>query len=310
MDEKKYRLHTAGAGTVSVPARDAERLLALGDGDAALLYLYVLHSGGTLDIPRAAAELRRTEPAVLASARVLGKAGLLSAEEEPLPPAEELPEYTAGDIIARSREDAAFKALVGEAQRVLGHSLSGADLKTLFGIYDRLGMSGEVIMLMINHCAARLKKRYGEGRLPTMHAVEKEAFRWARQEIFTLAQAEDYIAQADRREEEEAGLMRALQITGRAPTPTERKYMEKWLGMGYGAEALAMAYDRTVVSTGKLVWAYMDKIVCSWYDKGLFTPRDIEKGDARRTERRQPAAPAAPEDDDSQRLLEQLRSKG
>ena len=76
----------------------------------------------------------------------------------------------------------------------MGHALSGADMKTLFGIYDRLGMPSEVIMLLINHVADRLRRRYGEGRLPTMHAVQQEAFRWAREEIFTAEQAEEVCA--------------------------------------------------------------------------------------------------------------------
>ena len=48
MDEKKYKLnlHTAA---LSLPAEHAEKLLSLGDGEAALLYLYILRSGGSLD---------------------------------------------------------------------------------------------------------------------------------------------------------------------------------------------------------------------------------------------------------------------
>ena len=303
MDEKKYRLelHT---GALNLPADHADRLLALKDGEAALLYLYILRTGGSLDPDKAAADLGRTRPAVDAAALALERAGVLSAGEAPLPPAEELPEYTVRDIIRLSESDGAFRALVAEAQRVMGHALSGADLKTLFGIYDRLGMSGEVIMLLINHCAARLKKRYGEGRLPTMYAVEKEAFRWARREIVTIQQAESYIAQADRLEQEEAQALRLLGITERAPTASERKYLESWLEMGFGCDALALALDRTVLGTGKLSWAYMNRILLNWQEKGLYTPEEIEKGDTRPTGRkdRRPAAAETPRGDDLDRL--------
>ena len=196
------------------------------------------------------------------------------------------PEYTAGEIARRTRADRAFQGLLSETQRVLGHALSGTDMKTLYGIYDQLAMSPEVIMLLINHCAERLRRRYGEGRLPTLHAIQKEAFRWARLEILTLDRAEEYIASLDRREQEGEKVRAALQLTGRELSPTERKYLESWLSMGYGADALALAYDRTVVGTGKLTWAYMDKIVQSWYKKSLFTPEEIEKGDARPQGRR------------------------
>ena len=94
--------------------------------------------------------------------------------------------------------------------------------------------------------------------------------------------------------EEMEKVRHALSLTGRDLTPTERKYIESWLSMGYGAEALAIAYDRTVVGTGKLAWAYMDKIVKSWYEKKLFTAEQIEKGDSRASSRAKPAAESAP----------------
>ena len=312
MDEKKYYL--SGAGALSLPAADADTLLSLRDGDCALLYLYILRSGGGLDEKLAARDLGRTDEAVRAAAEKLGRAGLLrQGRGRPLPPADELPEYSVRDITARSKEDPSFRALVAEAQRVLGHALSGADLKTLFGIYDRLGMPGEVIMLMINHVAMLLRRRYGEGRLPTMHAVEKEAFRWANREIFTAEQAESFMAEQDRLEQEEARVRQMLQITDRKPTATERKYIDCWLAMGYGCEALEMAYDRTVIRTGKLNWSYMDKIVHSWYEKGFFTPEEIEKGDARPSRRRDNArreTVAAPQGDDAARLARILELDG
>lgn len=292
MDGKRYRIQ--GANMLSFPAEDAEKLLALGDGECALLYLYILRSGGVLDAAAAARALSRTAEQIGAAARRLSGAGLLTAGDAPLPGPDELPVYRTEDILRRSADDGAFRALLGECQRVLGHTLSSADLNTLFGIYDRLGMTAETILLLIHHCADKLRRRYGEGRLPTMRAIEKEAFYWANREILTAPQAEEYLAALARRDEETEKVRHALSLTGRELTPTERKYIESWLSMGYGAEALAIAYDRTVVGTGKLAWAYMDKIVKSWYEKKLFTAEQIEKGDSRTIARAKPAAESAP----------------
>ena len=299
--------------TVSLPAKDAETLFALGDGDCALLYLFVLRSGGTLDIAAAARTLRRSAAQVELSARRLSDAGLLSGGNVPLPGPDELPVYRTEDILRRSADDGAFRALLGECQRILGHTLSSADLNTLFGIYDRLGMTPETILLLIHHCADRLRRRYGEGRLPTMRAIEKEAFYWANREILTAPQAEEYLAELARRDEEMEKVRHALSLTGRDLTPTERKYIESWLSMGYGAEALAVAYDRTVVGTGKLAWAYMDKIVKSWYEKKLFTAEQIEKGDSRASSRAKPSTESVPQrtgEDDRRRLENILKNIG
>ena len=283
MDGKRYRIQ--GANTLSLPAEDAEKLLALGDGECALLYLYILRSGGVLDTAAAARALSRTGEQITAAARRLSGAGLLTAGDVPLPGPDELPVYRTEDILRRSADDGAFRALLGESQRVLGHTLSSADLNTLFGIYDRLGMTAETILLLIHHCADKLRRRYGEGRLPTMRAIEKEAFYWANREILTAPQAEEYLAALARRDEEMEKVRHTLSLTGRDLTPTERKYIESWLSMGYGAEALAIAYDRTVVGTGKLAWAYMDKI---------FTAEQIETGASRASSRAKPAAENAP----------------
>ena len=166
-------------------------------------------------------------------------------------------------------------------------------------------------MLLIHHCAERARKRYGEGRLPSMYAIEKEAYRWCNREIMTLELAEEYLASLEKQEEDMEQLARTLQICGRSPTPTERKYMEEWLAMGFPMEALALAYDRTVVGTGKLVWKYMDRILRSWQEKGLRTLSDIEEKDSRGSARRAaPAAQTSPViDDDLDRLERMLNEK-
>ena len=293
MDEKRYRL--PGAPVFSVPAADAERLIALGDGEAALLYIYILQCGGELSVSRAAKALGRSEEDIRCSVGRLGRAGILSEAQGVIPaPADEPPQYTAADILNRSKEDGAFQALVQEAQQVLGHGLSTADLKTLFGIYDRLGMGPDVIMLLFHHCADKIRKRYGEGRLPTIRAIEKEAYYWANREILTLEQAEEYLNTISAREQESYRIREMMQVHNRDLTPTEQKYLDSWLEMGYSVDALAIAYDRTVVSTGKLAWAYMNKIVLDWYSKGIFTPEDVEKKDSR-TRKKPAAAPTRTE---------------
>ena len=280
MDEKKYQLHTSPG--LFLRTEDIERLLALRDGNCALLYLYLLGRGGALDENEAARILGLTAAEVRAAAERLRRGGVLGeGGGKPLPPPEELPEYRSEDILLRSREDRSFRSLVNEAQAKLGHTLSGADLKTLFGIYDRLGLPCDVIMLLINRCAENARRRYGEGRLPTMRAIEKEAYIWCNLEIVTLERAEEYLGELDRREEQSERLRQLLQIRERQPTATERRYVEEWLAMGFPEEVLELAYDKTIEGTGRLVWKYMDAILRSWQSKGLRTLSEIGKGDAR-----------------------------
>lgn len=289
-----------------ISAADADRLIAAHDGDVALLYLYIRRTGST-DTEGAARALCRTLGEMEAALEKLERMGLLSdapaASPPPRkmqPPPDEMPEYSAADIV--SRGDRTFTALIQEAQRVLGHALSTPDLKKLFGIYDFLRLPGDVIMVLLHYCVG-----VSNGRLPSMHFIEKEAYAWANREIRTLEQAEAYIEAQSRRREQSAAAARALGITGRELSATEKRYIAAWLDMGFTPELIAMAYDRTVTNTGALKWGYMNKILQSWQEKGLFTAEDVEAKDPRR----RPAAPEKAPDKpvDLSDLMSMIKSK-
>ena len=261
-------------------AGEADRLLACADGTAALLYLHILRSGG-FSLSAAAGVLKRSEAEVALAADTLRRLGLLDGLRGPLQ-TQETPEYSAEDIVRRADSDSAFAGLVSEAERALGRVLSSNDLRLLFGIYDHLGLPADVIMLLLHHCIETYQERSGAGRMPAMRYIEKEAWYWAEQEILNLDAAEEHIRRERSRREQGEQVKAVLQIRDRALTAGERRYVDDWIALGYGPESLAIAYDRTVLSTGKLTWKYMDRIVRSWSEKRLYTPEEIEAGDARR----------------------------
>ena len=167
-------------------------------GRSALLYIYLQRTGS--DLEGAARELCRTMGEIEAAHEKLLRMGLIGTASVPspaapaelpraerqreikLPPAEELPEYRAEDIVRRSKEDDAFAAIVAEAQKVLGHVLSSSDLKRLFGIYDYLALPPEVVLELLNYCVSISCSPSGEGRRPSMRFIEKEAYAWVHME--------------------------------------------------------------------------------------------------------------------------------
>lgn len=294
----------------------ADRLLACADGECALLYLYILRTG-SFSAAQAARELRLSPDSVARAAALLRRLGLLSAPEEPLP-REELPEYTGRDIAQRAESDSAFEGVILEAQSALGRTLSSNDMRILLGIYDEIGLTAELICLLVNHCIDSWQAAHGDGRMPTMRYVEKEAWFWARNEITTPEAAEEHMQRERRSLLLTEQVRDVLQIRARALTQTEKKYVESWLETGFSPEAIAVAYDRTVVGTGKLTWKYMDRILQSWREKGLFTPEQIEQGDPRHAHGR-PAAGKTPEETDAavrgelenmRKMYENMRRKG
>ena len=294
MEDKKYKL--SGEAGLLVPVDDADKLIALGDGTSALLYLYALRFGGSFSPQKAAASLKCTQVEIKKAAELLRENGVFKTDDKSPPyspslspssplPAEELPEYGAEYIAARARDSGEFEIIVRETQRIMGRILSSADLKILFGIYDHLGLPVEVIFLLINHCVEQARVRLGPGRLPTMHSVEKEAYAWHNREILTLEQAEEYLVKKNEQKQKLSEVKRLLQISGRNFSATERKYVESWLEMGFDLDALALAYDKTVVKTGGLQWKYMNSILTSWHGKNLHTAEEVERGDSRPLEK-------------------------
>ena len=287
-----------------------EELLAAHEGNMALLYLYCLRFG-ELDREDAARQLCLTMGEVDAAeeklrriADYLGKAGpervkkdspspkkVSRKKSESAEPAGELPQYTAEEIARRSEGDIIFAGLQSECVKVIGHALSSSDIKTLFGIYDYLALPPEVIMELLNYCASVFTEKYGTGRRPGMRAIEKEAYRWAKKEILTFEQAETYIRHQKELRSKIGSLKTMLGIKDRVLSKSELKYMSSWLEMGFDEEAISIAYDRTVTSTGGLKWAYMNTILQNWHNANLHSPAEINERDGRRVKAPTPASP-------------------
>ncbi|NCB50416.1 MAG: DNA replication protein DnaD [Clostridia bacterium] len=298
--EDKYSLNTA---LCSLPAGDADKLLAEADGNCALIYLYLLRNGVGGSRRDAARALRLSEAEVEKAAAKLRTLGLLTLKSGSLPPPDnEMPEYMAEDIVRRADEDGNFKDMLAETERVLGRSLSGADMKTLFGIYDHLGLPPEVTMELLYHCVEEYQIKYGPGRVPTMRYVEKEAYYWANREILTLDAAEEHLRNRRKMQEAAEKVKLCLGIRDRELAATERKYIEEWLEMGFPPESIDMAFDRTVTNTGQLKWNYMNKIILSWDGKGLHTPEEIGAGDRPAKASRTPSQPPARKEGELERM--------
>ncbi len=274
------------ANAVSLTQEAVGRLLGAASGDAALLYLYILSRGGHFDPADAAASIHRSEEQVDAAMAVLTRLGLVAEDAVPVKPVKPLerpaepPALSVAEMDALMDSDREFRELVRAVQTDLGAQLSSEGLRTLVNIYSYLRLPADVIMALVTYCREEYKRRYGEGRVPSMRFIEREAYVWEREGIFSWEAAEAYITRQSGLKAGERELMPVLNIYGRALSATERKYINAWTEMGFKAPAVALAYDRTVLKTGRLTWRYMDSILRSWHAKGLHTPDEIVAGDA------------------------------
>ena len=150
-----------------------------------------------------------------------------------------------------------------------------------------LGLPEGVVYLLVCHCVERVQRRFGEGRRPGMKQIEKEGYAWARMGIDTQSAADAYLRAYARRQGALPQYMRALQLGDRYPAPSEEKYLLSWQEMGFPPEAVALAYDKTMLKCHELKWAYCNGILKRWHEAGLHTAEEIQAGDrpaARRAE--------------------------
>ena len=270
-------------GVVSMTAEAAGRLISAGNGDAALLYLCLLHRGGDYTAARKA--LRWSEERLLAAHSALAELKLtrqeLAAQSAPFPPdPDQPPDYTAADITQELESGPPFSVLVAEAQRRLGKVLSTTDLKVLYTVYDYLAMPAEVILVLVTWCVSQTEEKYGPGRKPTLPQIRAEAFRWKRRGIDTPEQADAYLKHISQLRTSSARLLSLVGISGRQPVEGERKYLSAWAELGFEDDAVRLAYEKTILKKQTMSWPYMNSILKSWHQKGLHTVVQIKSEDS------------------------------
>ena len=274
---------------------DAEKLLHAHDGDCALLYLWLAFTGNQ-DKERAAGELCMTMAQVENAFEKLSRMLRLSPAagtdapveavqkpssplppEKPIPaPAEELPQYTVDEIDACFNADNAFRAVLDEAEQLLGKQLTRHDTSRLLGIYNHLGLPAEVIFVLLHYCADISRGNNGAERKPTMNFIERQAYAWANLGISTMEAAEEY-AEKEKSLQSDLGRVKSLlEIYDRKLTPTESNNIKAWLSMGFSDDAIELAYHRTVDKTGKRSLPYMNSILLRWHEAGIHTAREVE----------------------------------
>jgi hypothetical protein len=316
-----YIIHLSEEEGLTLSASVVRRLIEKGSGDAALLYIYIAKCKNSAAPEKISAELRWTPERLRAAEDDLRAAGLIGdvtvagkSAESLAPPERECPEYGRAELLRCMESDRDFDLLRREVGNKLGKLLSDSDLNILMGLYDFLGLPPDVIYLLVSHCVRTAEDAYGKGRRPTMKQIEKEGYRWARQEIFTQEAANKYLHEYSARRSRMPKLMRALNLGDRAPVQSEAKYLEQWITWGFGPEAVAMAYDRTVYHCHELKWPYLNSILKRWNDRGLHTPKEIREGDVPNKKvaaaAASPAAASAAEDRESiERMKKYLRGK-
>lgn len=266
---------------INLTPEETGKLLAAGSGDAALLYLYI-KSTGDVTLRHAAEYLHMPTETMGWAESLLKRLGLMEIRVAPTQfQKEKAPVYTSTAIQEFAKKDDSFKLLQGEVSRRLGRVLTTEELKILLAIRDYLKLPPEVVSMALTHCLQKLEyynASHGTDKTLSLRTLEKECYDWANHGITTMDAASQYISRELQRLAPESQVRKLLGID-RPLVDAERQYIKSWLDMGFSADVIRLAYEKTIENTGKLAWRYLNKILLNWHGKNLHTLSEVQNGE-------------------------------
>lgn len=185
-----------------------------------------------------------------------------------------------GEVNALLREDKRFAGLAAELEKARGSVLSPSEREILAYLCGSLELTPEYLLVVAAYCRDRGKKK--------MSYLEKMVAGWLEEGIDTYEKAEVHIRRLTRQEDDEGRIRRLFGLPERALTAREKACINRWCGEYMTPDALIkLAYDRAVEATGKVSFAYIDKVLAAWTAKGITT---VEAAEAERTAAQKAAA--------------------
>ncbi len=182
------------------------------------------------------------------------------------------PSYSMAEINAAAAANSSISGLFYQAETVMNKILTPSDMEMLYSFVDWLGLPVEVITMLLSYASKRGKtgRRY----------LETLAIDWSERGIDTFEAAEAHVRTLEAADSAERKVRSILGIYDRALTSYEKKFINTWCSdERINTDLISLAYDRTVKHTGKLSWAYMDKILQGWADAGYVNETDIINND-------------------------------
>ena len=167
-----------------------------------------------------------------------------------------------GDVSSAISNNPELKKLYDFAGQKIG-IMSSSEVNTLFSFYDWLRLPTEVIVMLFEYCDSI-------GKL-NMRSIEKVAVSWAEMGITSVDAVEKFISTQEKEQESVERFKEILGITHKI-TDNERKYYNIWVGeYAFDFEIIKLAYEQTVLNTGKLTFNYMNTVLTNWHNNSIIT---------------------------------------
>ncbi|MBQ2737285.1 MAG: DnaD domain protein [Clostridia bacterium] len=246
--------------------------------DEARILLAIIATGGVFDKADIQELTGAAAARVVSSIALFTEAGILSDFDE----ARVTEEFTETKIesdevlsdsgkladIIRDRELASlpeeFRLLTGKG------TLRPIEVSQITDLVSKQELSAEYVALYMSHLERM-------GRLKSASALRSGAIALKEKGICDVEALTKYIENVESTSRVMSEIKAALGIY-RQLAPSESAFIKKWTEeLSYSLPVISLAYDITVLNTGKLSFKYMDKLISDWHSADCHTVDDCEK---------------------------------
>ncbi|MCH5210370.1 MAG: DnaD domain protein [Oscillospiraceae bacterium] len=244
-----------------------------------LLALSLAVSGKSMSTGEMAGNLNLLESDVVNALEYWNKNGALRYDNENVlfgaaKPSEKTDEITNKKSMEQITEEMtnnkALADLCTISQEILEKPLRNRDIETLYWFYDELGLSPEVITMLLEYCVSKDKR--------SMSYIEKVAISWHKNGIITIDAADRFITEEKEKSGYFGSLKKLFGIENRNFSKTEETYLKTWRDdYGMDENMVGLAYEYCIMQTSKLSFPYMNSIIKRWNELGIKTVPQAEK---------------------------------
>ena len=180
------------------------------------------------------------------------------------------------DTIKRGAQSKEIQFMFQQVQNKLGRLVTYSEMSTLVWLHDNQGLPVPVILMSVEYAVSEGKGNFGY--------IEKLCIDWSKNNIDTIEKAEKRISEMYLSKSAWRVVETAFGISHRRPSANEEKFSAKWVNeWNFKKDMLELAYNICIDKNAKISFAYINKILESWYKSGIKTPEDVNKPEEKTT---------------------------
>lgn len=214
-------------------------------------------------------------PAAPAKKAVAVSAEIRKPTPDPVPavqPAKSSIRYSPKELANKLNESPGLLYIVREFEKIKGCDLRDNEIMGIINLREYYGFDEQSLLLIIEYC-----HKLGKDNIAYIEKVGKD---WFSKDITSYPEVEAEIIRQSKLKTFENKVARAFGLSGKL-AKRQIEYIHSWKEMGFSVEMLEIAYDKCMSQKNELKFSYINGILRSWFEKGIFSSEQVEQEDKR-----------------------------